>query len=452
MATNDLYPLFAARLKQLGLTAGQQLVVALGGGVDSQSVLDLTCRYREQHPELRYLAIHLDHHFHPKSAAWADFLRDECARYQIPAIIEPLAVTQPPRQSKEARGREARYRRLAELTEPDAVILLGQHRNDQVETLMLQLKRGAGPAGLAAMAVETEFTDDRVLCRPVLAVTKDVLYQYARSRNLQWIEDDTNADTRIDRNFLRHEIIPPLVRRWPAFLQTASRSAELCGEQQALLAELVDEKLAPLQTGACLSLKGWQQQSPPLQRALLRRWLGRQGARLPSQARLQEIQRQIEPGQQVGVRWGHWQLRSFAGSLYLLPAELPHWQPIRDWDGQSACQVSTELPPVTSDIEQGAAVKVPAQAELCLRPARRGETFQPLDRSQPLKLNDLWKKAGIPPWARSYWPVLECQQHIIWAASLGPEKNWQTAMNQTADGRFIFPYFPSQAAIPHAVK
>jgi len=304
----DLYPLYRDLLTSLELPAGQQIVVALGGGADSQSVLDLTLRFQQEFPDFRYLAIHLDHYFHPDSPAWAEFLRDCCQRVGIEHIVEPLAVPTGKRLSKEEQGRLARYRRMAELTATDAVILLGQHRTDQVETLLLQLKRGAGPKGLAGMQQISEFVEQRRLVRPLLNVTKEKIYQYARAHGVEWIEDDTNHDTRIERNFFRHVIIPQIEERFPSFQQTAARSAALCGEQTEVLQVLLREKLSDFQTAEnWFELTKWWSLDDKLQRALLRAWLETFHISLPSAAILLELQTQLQRsrgGKQVRVNWG----------------------------------------------------------------------------------------------------------------------------------------------------
>lgn len=316
---DDLYPIFESMLDSLALQAGQQIVVALGGGADSQSVLDLTLRYRQDHPEFRYLAIHLDHYFHADSPQWAEFLREHCERVDIDAIVEPLAVPSGPRTSKEEQGRNARYKRLGELTETNAVILLGQHRTDQVETFFLQMKRGAGPKGLAAMASVAAMGsthpasgskaegNERRLVRPLLNVTKAQIYAYAHSRQLPWIEDDTNTDTEIDRNFIRHEVLPVLEQRWPSIQQTVARSASLCAEQTALLEQLLSVQLAArLEPEGFRLQPDWWDLDPALQRGLLRAWFAHEQIAMPSQAVLYELQTQVQRstgGKQVQVSW-----------------------------------------------------------------------------------------------------------------------------------------------------
>ncbi len=319
MVTADLYPVFEQGLARLILQPGQQIVVALGGGVDSQTILDLTDRYRLNYPQYRYLAIHLDHSFHPKSGAWSAFLRHDCERRKFPYLIEPLHIVQGPRESKEAIGRDARYAGLAERTEDDAVILIGQHRSDQIETFLLQLKRGAGPKGLSAMAFEAAFVGQRRLCRPLLSISKSELYAYGEAFNVQWIEDDTNYDTRIERNFLRHDIIPRLKSRWPAIEQTVLRSAELCAEHEGLLNELLSGLMQTISQNNVLELEGWQQRSVAMQKAILRRWFEKNGAKMPSAAVLNELIQQLSrlPQGKVGVRWGNWAVQRNKRQLML---------------------------------------------------------------------------------------------------------------------------------------
>ncbi len=290
----DLYPVLTQSLSCLELKPGRQLVACLGGGADSQTVLDLLDRYRREHPQYEYLAIHLDHQFHPASGEWAQGLVDDCARRQFPLYTEVLAVPSGSRISKEAAGREARYARMAELAKPDAVFLLGQHRNDQIETFLLQLKRGSGPKGLSAMATAASGQHQQQWIRPLLRISKAEIYRYAEQHQLFWIEDETNFDTSIDRNFLRHQVVPLLEQRWPQFGEAVLRSASLCAEQQQLLDELLSVQVEPmLDADGNLQSKPLEQASPQLQRAALRFWLARRNASMPSYAQLEQLRTQM---------------------------------------------------------------------------------------------------------------------------------------------------------------
>lgn len=424
------YASYCAALASLTLQGPQSIVVALGGGADSQSVLDLTLRYREEHPQHHYLAIHLDHYFHPKSPLWAEFLRESCVTAEIEHIVEPLAVSVAGRQSKEAQGRDARYQRLAELTPDNAVILLGHHLSDQSETFFLQLKRGAGPKGLSAMAQVAPFRGQRRLCRPLLGHSKQDIYAYAHARELQWIEDDTNTDTSIERNFLRHDVLPILNQRWPQFEQTLARSAQLCAQQQALLDELLSDELDTRAEQERLSVQGFDKLSVAHQSALIRLFLARLGARLPSAAQLGEVIKQLQH-QSVAVRWGVYQLRSHAEYLYLLPVyqdvtgfaasiSLPaegHQQLVELPDGIGCLMV--QQVPVGSQPTQPEPLSVAATADLVVALVKPGDKFKRRAEGQWHSVSHLLKKRGIPPWQRQRWPTLWVDGELAWVAGLG---------------------------------
>lgn len=294
----DLYPAFAQQLNALQAPQGHLFVACLGGGADSQSILDLLDRYRQAHPHYRYIAIHLDHQFHPKSGQWAQGLLADCERRAMPLLHEILQVKLGPRVNKEAAGRDARYQRMAELVHQHAdsagaSCLLGHHCNDQIETFLLQLKRGAGPKGLAAMAAEHNWQQLRWL-RPLLTVSKQAIYAYAQQRQLFWIEDDTNFDTDIERNFLRHQVVPLLEQRWPHFGESVLRSSALCAEQNALLDELLADLVAPhINSDQQLFVDTIATWSAPRQRAALRFWLQQWQAPMPSYAQLEQLRQQF---------------------------------------------------------------------------------------------------------------------------------------------------------------
>lgn len=291
--SDPLYRLFRQRLLALQLQPKQQIIVCLGGGADSQTVLDLTAIFRQEFPHYQYFAIHLDHAFHSNSKEWAAGLVTDCQRRQFPMHCEPLDVALGRRISKEAAGREARYQRLAELGQPNAVFLLGHHRNDQMETFFLQLKRGAGPKGLAAMAMVSR-RGKQTWLRPLLDISKAEIYRYAHEHQLFWIEDDTNYDTRIERNFFRHVIIPELEQRWPHFGNALLRSTQLCAETAMLLDELLAQQITPhINEQGHLATNWLLTHSEQLQRAVLRFWLQQQHAPTPSYAQLEQVRQQM---------------------------------------------------------------------------------------------------------------------------------------------------------------
>lgn len=427
MMTDALYERFLEIINKLSLQPGQQLVAALGGGADSQTILDLLMRFRRDNPQYRYLAIHLDHSFHPNSGQWSDTIHEAAKAYGIDTIFEPLAVPMKTRVSKEAIGRELRYKRLAELTEPTAVLLVGQHKNDQIETFLLQLKRGSGPKGLASMAQIQPWAGERIICRPLLTTSKDEILEYATHHQLTWIEDDTNYDTTIERNFLRHEVIPTLESRWPHFGMSVIRSARLCAEQQDVMDELLLEKLHAArqkQSPDCFPLSLLENTSAAMQRALLRTWLQQLGKSLPSYEQLEQIRRQslnVRLDAQLEIKCLGYSVRYFKHALWVddgVPepfSEMTISEPITNFGQWGVLSVPENL-------------LIGSKTLTVSLTHPKGKFGQP-GRKGRKKLTDWFKECGLAPWLRQRVPVLQVNEHEVWT----PVTGWLTPDSESRD-------------------
>jgi len=422
--SDSLYQRFKEVLKRLSLAPNQQIVIALGGGADSQTLLDCTMRFRQDNPTYRYLAVHLDHSFHPDSAIWSSSIENAVKKYSVDTIFEPLTVKVEPRQSKEAAGRERRYQRLYELSEDDAVILLGQHRNDQIETFLLQLNRGSGPKGLSAMAEVHGWHQQRRLVRPLLTVSKTEIYQYAKQHQLHWIEDDTNYDTRIERNFLRHNVIPLLEQRWPQFGDSVLRSANLCAEQQQVLEQLIDDKLKqqlithPL-LGLGLPVDALRNNDDAMQRALIRRWIERTSdgvVSLPSYQQLEQIRQQAiaaRAGTKMQVQCAEYTVHCYQMALWVSAVvslqisdsvrvnEPGYVQLPSPWGCLLVTQSLLSLGPV--------AILANKPVGKFAHPRRKGRKT----------LNDWLKQAQVPSWLRQSAPLLQVGDEWLWNPLVG---------------------------------
>ena len=255
-------------------------------------------------------------------------------------LADPLTVTHVQVDARqggiEAAARAARYAAFSTaLTEGEA-LLTAQHLDDQSETFLLALKRGSGPAGLSAMAARAAL-GEHLLLRPLLGCSRQTLESYAQRHALTWIDDDSNQDTRFDRNFLRLQVLPQLNQRWPHFASAVARSAGLCAEQEQLLDELLAEPLQNLLAAdRSLAIDGLTDCSPVRRFALLRRWIALFNVAMPAREQLQRLWEEValsredaEPQLQLGT----YQIRRFRGRLHLLPplaalrdVHLP-WQP-----------------------------------------------------------------------------------------------------------------------------
>ncbi|MBO2692952.1 tRNA lysidine(34) synthetase TilS [Shewanella algae] len=302
-----------ALLDQISATADNHLWLGYSGGMDSELLAYTLARFRETHPKTPYQVslVHVHHGLSRNADAWAAHCRQRAEHYGLNFVLRKVQLELGPRVSIEAEARRARYQAIAELLNPGDILLTAHHQDDQLETLLLALKRGQGPKGLAAMgqAQHLAFTclarisrAESAPCwqlRPMLGSSRAQIEQAVASLELPYINDESNQDTQYDRNFLRAEVIPVLKQRWPSIATTASRSAALCAEQQLLLDEVSAEKLQPL-LGRCrfsgvrvLDSAGLKVLSPQWQAQLLRQFIQMQRLPLPAQVQLQQALAQL---------------------------------------------------------------------------------------------------------------------------------------------------------------
>lgn len=252
--------------------------VAFSGGLDSTVLLHLLARLRDTHALPPLSAIHVHHGLQAVADAWVEHCRAQCAALNVPLEVRHVRVA--PGGSVERAAREARYAAFAGWLGQGEVLLVAQHRDDQAETLLLRLLRGAGVRGLAAMRASRPLAAGALL-RPLLDIGRAELEGWAGERQLRWVEDPSNADTRLARNFLRREILPRLARHWPAASAVLARAAEQQGEADTLLGELAELDLQAATTPVrpdwlalpSLDLAPLRALSEARQRNALRHWL-----------------------------------------------------------------------------------------------------------------------------------------------------------------------------------
>lgn len=249
--------------------------IAFSGGLDSTVLLHLLANAKDLPP---LSAIHIHHGLQAAADAWPAHCQSVCDALGVPLRIMRVHVQ--PGASLERAARDARYQAFAEVTGAGEVLLTGQHRDDQAETLLFRLLRGAGVRGLAAMPAHRPLAGGH-LVRPLLDVSRIELEAYAHEHQLQWIEDPSNADPRFSRNYLRHRVFPTLIERWPQALTSLARTAEHLSEAQALLDELAGMDLQgadqpspfPWLPLPSLMLAPLRELSDARQRNALRHWL-----------------------------------------------------------------------------------------------------------------------------------------------------------------------------------
>jgi tRNA(Ile)-lysidine synthase len=264
--------------------------VAWSGGLDSTVLLHLLGQARRlPGARLALRALHVDHGLQPAARDFRKFCRRIAAEWDVPLVVVTAKVKLAGGESIEQAARQARRTALAAALRPREVLLTAQHADDQLETVMLALLRGAGPAGLSGMPASMPFADSRQL-RPLLGFTRAELGAYAGAHGLEWIDDPTNMDTRFDRNYLRARVLPQLRERWPAVAHTVARSARHCAGAASLQSAAAMRDLALAADGTDLAIAVLRRWNAPRRAAVLREWLAAAGVRAPNERHLREIE------------------------------------------------------------------------------------------------------------------------------------------------------------------
>ena len=266
----------------------ERLCVGLSGGCDSLVLLHLLAGLGFGE---RLQALHVHHGLSPHADRWAEFCADQCRRLGVAFTLERVSVERNSGLGLEASARAARYAAFARC--PGDVLLLGHHQGDQAETLLFNLLRGAGVAGAAAIRDERSLDRLRIL-RPLLAVSRAEIEAYADAHGLVWVDDESNADTGLTRNFLRHEVLPLLAGRFPGVEKNLARAAGHFAEADALLGELARSDWQAAADGDALRLAQLRDLSLPRLKNLLRFRLRELGWHVPATERLEEFARQVQ--------------------------------------------------------------------------------------------------------------------------------------------------------------
>jgi len=409
---------------------GQTLLLAFSGGIDSCVLLDILVFARDalakQSLDINLQAMHVHHGLSPNADAWAEFCTSICARHHIPLHIVHVAIPSDSGLGIEAAARQARYAAL--LDYPSDYVLLAHHEDDQAETLLLQLLRGAGVKGLSAMA---QCDDGRRLLRPLLNVSHAELAAYAKKRKLQWIDDESNQDTRFDRNFCRHYVIPVLEQRFPAAKATLARSAGHIAEAAALLDELAQLDAAHCVQDQHLNIESLAKLSMARARNLLRWWLSSHQQALPSTQRLQEMLSQLLGAKSdamikvaIDSARGVW-LRRYKNLAYI-ELNKPDTTLAMVWQGEAELYLPDQSR-LLFDKQIGAGLAIERLGINKLRISSRigGERFKP-DVAKPTRtLKHLLQEANIPPWQRERLPLVYCDDTLAVVPNIGVASHLQ---------------------------
>ncbi|HRB33728.1 MAG TPA: tRNA lysidine(34) synthetase TilS [Nitrosomonas sp.] len=429
------------KVLQQHIKQGDHVCVALSGGIDSVALLDLLANFSKP-MQFSLSTVHVNHGISGNATTWSQFCSKLALSYGIAIEVAYLHVQKERGVSLEASAREQRYRIFSNVMAD--YVVLAQHLDDQAETLLLQLLRGAGVKGLSAMPVvrQQRHVNQAKLLRPLLNVSRHQIEQYAQSKDLTWIIDESNDDTNYDRNFLRHDVLPILKKRYGSYAKTFTRASRHLSEASTLLDELAEIDRERCLISGRLSLQCLRQLSISRAKNLLRHMLVHQGIPLPSTTKLENLTQQLlsmREDHQFRIEIDKYQIHCFKGAIYFLARQSPQWITekhlatsfIWNHENQPAIQWGNGSVHFAQLKNQGIACEKIIDRLLTIRLRAGGESFKPVSNRARRSLKNLLQEACIPPWERKRLPLLFCEDQLIWVPGVGIACEFQVKSEET---------------------
>lgn len=415
----DIYQTFKNNLLEKGFT---QYTVALSGGVDSVVLLHLAKRLHDEFNHIELKAVHVNHGLSDNASDWQTFCENLCQSWNIPFEASEVSLHLSPRQSLEAIARDARYQAIKYSMLPNSCLLVGQHLDDQVETFFIRLKRGAGLLGLGAIKHESVNDMGITVFRPLLAVSRNDIEHYATHFALEHITDESNADDKFDRNYLRNHVLPQLNARFEGFSRTVYRVTQLLQSQQQLLDEYSAEDAKQCIVEDRLLLDKLSSFSRVRIENLMRFWLQSQQLQFPSQKVLNQIREQglhAKADAQVQINCGDFAVCRYQSALYVVypkavPTDIPPFSVTQS--NSAGCKFKV--------IEAAHGIRLPTQDEMVNVRFNIGSEKLTLKKRNCTKSVNTWlKEAGIPPWQRPHFAGIFYNDKLVQVIGLGIDKS-----------------------------
>lgn len=418
--------------------------VAFSGGVDSRVLLQVLAGNTTRLPG-PVAAIHVDHGLHARSGEWARHCAKVCDGLGVPFVQETVHAGATHSAGPEAWARKLRYGVFRSRVGPGEMLLTAHHLDDQAETVLLQLMRGGGPAGLAGMPALRAFGAGHH-GRPLLEFGRAELRTWAAARELEWVEDESNADPRFDRNFLRSEILPRLAERWPGVTAVLARDAELQAQAARILASVADRDLRACCSGQAIDIEALLRLDADRRANAFREWLRRAGLPLPGAAQLRLLETEVMAAASDRVpclRWPGAEVRRYRGRLYAA-APLPDRDPREriPWRLSEPLQLRHGILIAERGDAGGLRADACMDEEVEVRFRTGGERIRPAGARHRRDLRTLFQERGVPPWLRDRLPLIYIGGRLAAVPGLWIESDFSSA---TADGSWRFRWAESEA-------
>ena len=446
LTSDGLQPTAVLSAWQQQLGTAPQILVALSGGLDSTVLLQLLVTTVSP---ARLYAVHINHGLSANADQWQAQAEDYCQSLGVQLHCEAVEVISAG-EGIEAAARHARYAVFERLLQKDGLLLLGHHADDQVETLLYQMLRGSGAKGLSGMPVQRVLGQGQLI-RPLLSTSKAQLKDYALKQKLSWCEDESNADDKFDRNYLRNQVVPVIAQRWPDYRQSMGLSAELSSEAEQLAAALAEEDFARLdgreeRAGWSICVNQLLSLDDLRQRNILHHWPGLNNLAKPNKTIIAQIKDSVIGAREDGepeVIWRSTRWRRFRSRLYLLrnrSAECylePHSEPLCDsisalesvWYAEEPLELADGSSLIAEDVD-GAGLLIPEGQPLTVRYRHGGERCRPVGRGHSNSLKKLLLEFAVEPWWRDRMPLLYMGETLVAVGDCWICEGWQAAPQQ----------------------
>jgi tRNA(Ile)-lysidine synthase len=407
--------------------------IAYSGGLDSHVLLHLFVNLRSLHA-FNLHVVHVNHGLSPNATAWAKHCEAVCDALNVRLTQRTIDARPIVGESPEDTARQGRYAVFSELLGDNDVLLTAHHQDDQAETVLLQLFRGAGPKGLAAMP-DCKSLGKGLHLRPLLNHARTDLELYAKQNQLIWIEDESNQNTHFARNFIRHDILSALKSRWPSMTNTLARVAANCAEAQQMLDTLALEDLMNVKGSVddTLSVKKLVQLTPDRQRQIFRYWLTQLNFLVPGAKKLQQIQHDILHAgidRLPHVAWKGVELRRYRDNIYALPRLSFHdATQVFDWHLQETLQLPG-IGELHAKAVQGDGLRVDL-GPVSIRFRQGGESCHLPGRDCHHDLRKLMQTWDVPTWQRDRIPLVFVGKKLVAAIGYFIDSDFVATENQT---------------------
>ena len=396
--------------------------------MDSHVLLHLLAELNAANKIAPVRAIYIDHGLQTIAATWGQHCEKITQELSIPYHCIALNLSANKGESIEALARQARYQAFSEQIQTNEILLTAHHQNDQAETVLLQLLRGSGVDGLAAMPMIKTFQQGQLL-RPLLVYSRPELEAYAKQQQLHYIDDPSNTNTDFDRNLLRQDILPLLQKRWKGVIGNLSRVASLQAETKTLLAEYTQIDLQQVQgnNSTTLKISALCLFSSIKQKAIIRLWLQQLQIRMPSAIKLQHILSDVLHAKQDAMPCVHWdkvELRRYQDHIYVMPRLQPHnTQQIIAWQDTDNDLWIDSLQYALSSTLLKQQLQYRPVGEITVRFRQGGERILLQGHKSHTSLKKIFYNARYPYWERDRIPLIYLNNTLImvyphWSATV----------------------------------